>query len=220
MHPDFWHARWTSNEIGFHQPAVNHHLQMFWHRVAPARGGAVFVPLCGKSLDMLWLAEQGWCVVGVEVSPIAVQAFFEENGLEAVSGHEEGLAYREYGAIRIYCADYFGLTPAHIGNAAAVYDRASLIALPPDMRSRYVQHLAGLLPPGARVLLITMEYPQEEMQGPPFSVKEDEVRALYSAEFDIQRLLQRDILAENPRFQVRGLSRLEEKVYLLVRRQA
>lgn len=219
MHADFWHARWTSNEIGFHQHAVNHHLQMFWRHVAPARGDVVFVPLCGKSLDMLWLAEQGWRVVGVEVSPIAVNAFFEENGLEAVSGREDGLAYREHGAIRIYCADYFGLTPAHLSNAAAVYDRASLIALPPDMRPRYVQHLARLLPSGARILLITMEYPEGEMQGPPFAVEEDEVRALYSAEFDIQRLLQRDILAENPRFQARGLGRLEEKVYLLVRRQ-
>lgn len=218
MHPDFWHARWMSNEIGFHQHAVNHHLRMFWHHVAPARGDAVFVPLCGKSLDMLWLAEQGRRVVGVELSPIAVNAFFEESGLEAISGHADGLAYREHGAIRVYCADYFGLTPARIGNAAAVYDRAALIALPPDMRPRYVRHLAGLLPPGARVLLITMEYPQEEMQGPPFSVEEDEVHALYDAEFDIQHLLRWDILAENPRFQACGLSRLEEKVYLLVRR--
>lgn len=218
MHADFWHARWTSNETGFHQHAVNPYLQMFWRHVAPARGDAVFVPLCGKSLDMLWLADQGWRVVGVELSPIAVNAFFEENGLQAVSGCEDGLAYREHGAIRIFCTDYFDLTPACISNAATVYDRASLIALPPDMRPRYVQHLAGLLSPGARVLLITMEYPQEEMQGPPFAVKEDEVRELYKKEFDIERLLQRDILAENPRFQTRGLSRLEEKVYLLVRR--
>lgn len=213
----FWHTRWQANEIGFHQQEINPHLQRYWPQLGVS-GGTVFVPLCGKSRDMLWLASQGHRVLGVEISPIAAAAFFSENALDVEPMQEERFVRRQIAEITLLEGDFFDLTPAHLDGVTAVYDRASLIALPPPLRERYAAHMAALLPAGTPVLLVTMEYRQPEMDGPPFAVSAAEVDTLFSAQFDIVRLGVQDILAENPRFQARGLSRLEEQVYRLTRR--
>lgn len=217
MDPSFWHARWQANEIGFHQQEINPHLQRFWPQLG-VTGGTVFVPLCGKSRDMLWLASQGHRVLGVEISPIAAAAFFGENGLDVEPMQEVRFVRRQIAELTLLEGDFFDLTPAHLDGMTAVYDRASLIALPPPMRERYAAHMAALLPGGTPVLLVTLDYPQPEMDGPPFAVSAAEVAALFGARFDIDSLGGQDILAENPRFQARGLTRLEERVYRLVRR--
>lgn len=217
MDPSFWHARWQANEIGFHQQEINPHLQRFWPQLG-VTGGTVFVPLCGKSRDMLWLASQGHRVLGVEISPIAAAAFFGENGLDVEPMQEARFVRRQIAELTLLEGDLFDLAPAHLDGVTAVYDRASLIALPPPMRKRYAAHMAALLPGGTPVLLVTLDYPQPEMDGPPFAVSAAEVAALFGARFDIDSLGGQDILAENPRFQARGLTRLEERVYRLVRR--
>lgn len=217
MDPSFWHARWQANEIGFHQQEINPHLQRFWPQLG-VTGGTVFVPLCGKSRDMLWLASQGHRVLGVEISPIAAAAFFGENGLDVEPMQEARFVRRQIAELTLLEGDLFDLAPAHLDGVTAVYDRASLIALPPPMRERYAAHMAALLPGGTPVLLVTLDYPQPEMDGPPFAVSASEVAALFGACFDIDSLGGQDILAENPRFQARGLTRLEERVYRLVRR--
>lgn len=217
MDPSFWHARWQANEIGFHQQEINPHLQRFWPQLG-VTGGTVFVPLCGKSRDMLWLASQGHRVLGVEISPIAAAAFFGENGLDVEPMQEARFVRRQIAELTLLEGDLFDLAPAHLDGVTAVYDRASLIALPPPMRERYAAHMAALLPGGTPVLLVTLDYPQPEMDGPPFAVSTAEVAALFGACFDIDSLGGQDILAENPRFQARGLTRLEERVYRLVRR--
>lgn len=217
MDPSFWHARWQANEIGFHQQEINPHLQRFWPQLG-VTGGTVFVPLCGKSRDMLWLASQGHRVLGVEISPIAAAAFFGENGLDVEPMQEARFVRRQIAELTLLEGDLFDLAPAHLDGVTAVYDRASLIALPPPMRERYAAHMAALLPGGTPVLLVTLDYPQPEMDGPPFAVSAAEVAALFGARFDIDSLGGQDILAENPRFQARGLTRLEERVYRLVRR--
>jgi thiopurine S-methyltransferase len=175
------------------------------------------VTLCGKSLDMLWLQEQGYRVVGVEISQLAVEAFFGENDLQpeiTTSGK-----FQRYDAdnITLLCGDFFNLARADIGDTAAVYDRASLIALPPEMRRRYAEYLTNLLPPGINVLLITLEYPQHQMEGPPFSVQESEVHDLYDSNFQVTRLESVDVLADNPNFTERGLTELIERTFLLTR---
>ncbi|HSJ48296.1 MAG TPA: thiopurine S-methyltransferase [Gammaproteobacteria bacterium] len=213
MDPDFWHARWRNSEIGFHQEEINLHLQNFWAQTGAAAGSTVFVPLCGKSRDLLWLREQGHPVLGVEISPIAVEAFFEENRLAAVQANQGPFTRWEYEGLVILCGDYFDLQPADLTAVGATYDRASLIALPPAMRQRYAEHSIRLLPAATPTLLVTLEYPQQEMDGPPFSVSESEVRTLFAGRRQVTRLFQQSILAENPRFQARGLSRLEEKAY-------
>ena len=214
MDPDFWHRRWRKSEIAFHQREINTHLQQFWNRLALKPNERIFVPLCGKSLDMLWLAGQGYQVLGVEISPLAVESFFQENGLNPQIQRTERFEIWQADAFTLLLGDFFALVPADLSDIASAYDRASLIALPPAMRQQYARHLTAILPPSASVLLVTLEYPQEAMQGPPFSVEEPEVQALYENAYDIERLYVHDALAENPRFHDR-LSRLEEKVYLL-----
>lgn len=215
MQPDFWLERWQQHQIGFHQDAINPYLQRFWPALGIAPGCRVFVPLCGKSGDMLWLRAQGHAVVGVELSPLAVRAFFAENELRATTRSQGRFDVHEADGIRIYCGDFFDLTAAEVAGVGAVYDRASLIALPPEMRPAYAGHMRRLLLPGTRTLLVAIDYPQQEMPGPPFSVQEPEVRALYANYCAIELLHSADILDQEPRFREKGLSRLQEKVYAL-----
>jgi thiopurine S-methyltransferase len=211
--PDFWHARWRNSEIGFHQEEINLHLQNFWAELPVSADSPVFVPLCGKSRDLLWLREQGHPVLGVEISPIAVEAFFQDNGLAARHTRQGPFTRWEYAGLAILCGDFFALRPTDLEGVGALYDRASLIALPPSLRQRYVAQLATILPPATPGLVVTLEYPQEQMDGPPFSVSEQEVRALFEPQGQVTCLYRHAILEENPRFQARGLTRLEEKAY-------
>jgi len=218
MEKSFWHARWQANEIGFHQAEINAHLQNYWPTLHVEQGGCVFVPLCGKSRDMLWLAGQGQRVLGVELSPIAVADFFEENALTFSAQADTRFVRRQADEITLLEGDFFDLTAADTQGLTAVYDRASLIALPPSMRKRYAQQMVALLPSGVPVLLIALDYPPQEMDGPPFAVSAAEVAALFATDFHIEPLGGQDILMDNPRFQARGLTRLYEQVFRLLRR--
>lgn len=217
MEPGFWLERWQRQEIGFHQPEFNRHLTEHWPALPAEAGAEVFVPLCGKSRDLLWLAGQGHRVLGVEISPLAVQAFFEENQLPARRERVDGFECWRYEDITVLVGDFFDLTPRHLEQTGAVYDRASLIALPPDMRATYARHMINTLPGPVPALLVTLEYPQQEMQGPPFSVGEQEVQRLYGGYYNVRCLARHDVWAQNPRFQDKGLSALAENVYLLER---
>ncbi|HUT39914.1 MAG TPA: thiopurine S-methyltransferase [Gammaproteobacteria bacterium] len=218
MNPEFWHERWAANQIGFHQQEINDHLQKHWHGLDLPAGSRILVPLCGKSLDMLWLREQGHAVVGIEISPLAVAAFFRENALTPDIREEAGYSCWSFDRLEIYCGDFFQLHATELGTLDGCYDRAALVALPETLRPRYAAHLAGLLPPASRGLLVTMEYPQPEMHGPPFAVPRQEVSRLFSGQFDIDHLDQFDALAANPSFRERGLSGLTEHVWSLRRR--
>ena len=218
MKKDFWLERWEREEIGFHQNEINPYLCEYWQELHLACDSMVFVPLCGKSRDMLWLRKQGHQVMGVELSNIAVQAFFKENGYTPHHVTRGKFEHCEADGIRILCGDFFDLSKDDLAKVSAVYDRASLIALPPEMRERYVRHLASILPPATQILLITVDYPRPEMPGPPFSVSSGEVEALYREHAEVRLLAQLDVLAQNPRFQERGLSRLRENIFLLTLR--
>jgi thiopurine S-methyltransferase len=220
MDPSFWEQRWERSEIGFHQEQVNLHLRECWPRLALQRGATVFVPLCGKSNDLLWLRDQGYRVIGVELSPIAVEAFFAENHLPSTETDKGRYRCRQHGDLTLLCGDYFDLEPVDVAGVGAVYDRASLIALPEDMRPRYVTQLSSLLGDRVPVLLVTLEYPEGQMDGPPFSVDEEEVRALYGGRYAIERLTARDVLRDNPHLRERGITALTEKAYLLNARDA
>ena len=218
MELSFWHQRWERAEIGFHKPEINTHLHQFWNALGLSPGQRVFVPLCGKSLDLLWLAGEGHPVTGVEISPIAVEAFFQENGLQPRRTRVGAFEVWEQDEIRILLGDFFALEPPHVADCAGVYDRASLIALPPAMRERYVRHLDALLPPGMRTLLVTLEYDQSVLSGPPFAVDEAEVRRLYAGTQEVEILYVRDALSDESRWRDRGLTWLLERVYRLAHR--
>ena len=215
MKKEFWLERWEREETGFHDKEVNAYLAQYWHELHLAQGSGVFVPLCGKSVDMQWLHEQGHTVLGVELSNVAVQAFFKEHGYIPHYLHGGKLDDYEANGIRILCGDFFDLSRDDLAKVAAVYDRASMVALPPEIREHYVKQLLSMLSPATQFLLITFDYPQTEMQGPPFAVSAAEVEALYREHAQIRMLAERDVLAENPRFQKRGLSQLRERIYLL-----
>ena len=156
MQREFWLERWQHNEIGFHQQTFNAHLQEYWKYLDIPPQGPVFVPLCGKSRDMLWLRAQGHPVVGVEISDLALRDFFAENQLRPQHLHRPPFDIWQADGMRLLCGDFFQLTPADLGAIAAVYDRASLIALPPGMRPHYVEKLTGILPAQVEMLLVTM----------------------------------------------------------------
>lgn len=218
MDPDFWHERWEANQIGFHQDEFNAYLGRYWPTLELDPGSRVLVPLCGKSLDLLWLRDQGHAVVGIELSRTAVQAFFEENGITPVVQEETHYTRWSCEGIELLCGDFFNFEAADLGKVDALYDRAALIALTKNQRQRYVQQLKQLLEPDTPGLLVTLDYDQAEMDGPPFAVAGDEVNHLYEAGFQLQHLAQLDALAANPQFRDKGLSTLTEHVYRLDRK--
>lgn len=220
MQAEFWHERWEKGEIGFHQHDFNRHMQYFLDRLDVQPGANILVPLCGKSLDMLWLSRRGFQVTGIEISERASRAFFRENGLSYEVEEQPGaMTFRGKG-ISILCADFFSVEKSALGPVDAVYDRASLIALPPAMRRDYATHLTGLLDEGVRSLLVTLDYPQEEMRGPPFSVPPDEVSQLFGQHYGVEHLHAEDCLASEPRFRKKGLTRFDEHVWLLQKQPA
>ena len=219
MHEDFWQERWARNEIGFHLREVNPYLQRHWPDLGLAPGAQVLVPLCGKSLDMAWLAGQGYRVLGVELAESAVIAFFAEQ--ELTPEVDQYGAFRRYraGAVELLCGDFFALQAADVADCSGLYDRAALIALPEGMRERYAAHLAAILPSGCAGLLVTLDYPQAEMSGPPFAVDEALVAQLLTEQQWVCELLeQADVLGQNWRFLQRGLTRLDERAYRLRKR--
>ncbi len=217
MDAGFWHERWTNEQIGFHQATINTWLMQHWPLLAMPKGTHVFVPLCGKSKDMLWLAEQGYRVTGIELSEKAVEAFFAENDLIVEKQIVGSLACYRSEQISIYCGNYFDLNINALGSdVAAVYDRASLIALPEQMRPDYIAHQQQLIRDGVPVLLVTMEYPQQQMSGPPFSVSQTEVEKLYTHAQSVELLGSIDLLAKEKRFVEKGITSLTENSYRIV----
>jgi thiopurine S-methyltransferase len=215
--PEFWHDRWRMGQTGFHQTAVDRNLQRYWPDLALTVDSQVFVPLCGKSLDLLWLCERGHSVAGVELSTVALESFCMEHGIPAMRRIRADFDVYEAPKLQLFRGDFFALTPELLGPTSAVYDRAALISWAPELRATYVEHITALTSPGTQTLLVTLEYPQTQMKGPPFSVGADEVDSLYAEHHQIRALSRQDILANEPRLRSRGLSQLEEVCYRLVR---
>jgi thiopurine S-methyltransferase len=218
VQPEFWQERWRISQIGFHQSNVERNLQTYWPTLDVAANADVFVPLCGKSLDLKWLRDQGCAVTGVEISDIAVEAFFMENGIPARRRPLAEFDLYETERLRLFRGNFFSLTRTLLGNVSAIYDRAALISWVPSARARYVERMTALTTPGAKTLLIVVDFPQAQMQGPPFSVTEHDVDGLYSREHSIEKLAQRDILDIEPRLRARGLTELREVCYRLTRK--
>jgi len=230
MDIEFWNNRWDNNQIGFHQSSVNPYLSYFYGEKGIAQDKRqslkVFVPLCGKSLDMLWLAQNGYAVFGIECSERAVEDFFAENNLSHQmvakgEGNQRHAFYRhseQAADIEIYQGDFFELTAEDLIGITDVFDRAALIAFPEDLRRLYAQKMAELQQPGTRTLLVTLTYDQLEMSGPPYSVSEEEVFDLYQKDFTINKLIAKDVLEYELHFKAKGLTALTESVYKLQRK--
>jgi len=194
-----WLKLWRDRQSGdFHQLSVNKYLARFWPALNIPRGSRIFVPLCGKSLDMLWLAEQGYQVVGVELSPVAVRAFFRENHLQPVKRRVTNFTLWTHGNISILCGDFFLLSQAQLGQIDTVYDRAALTALPEDIRPLYVDHLHAIVSATANIFLLTIE-DTDDMQAQHDTPRQvdAELFSLYARNFEI-RLKHGETLIEDP----------------------
>ncbi len=208
---EIWHQKWASNQIGFHLNGVNPVLLNHWASLNQTRDKKVFVPLCGKSEDLVWLAKYHVDVQGVELSDIAVRAFFSEQlytpTVTTISGQHELYQFDE---LRIYRGDYF---TAPIQPVDIIYDRAAMIALPKEIQNDYVEKLKSLLLPAGKILLVTLDYQQEEMSGPPYSIPASKVRELFQG-LKVTLLAREDANEEHHRIK-KGLTRFAEEVWLI-----
>ncbi|MGY2363076.1 thiopurine S-methyltransferase [Pseudomonas azotoformans] len=217
MEPKFWQERWARNQIGFHLPEVNPYLQRHWPQLALAEGSKVLVPLCGKSLDLMWLASHGLRVMGVELSEQAVEAFFSEQNLVPRITRRNAFTVYQADLIEVWCGDFFALDAEALIGCIALYDRAALIALPPLMRAQYAERLSRLLPSGCQGLLITLDYDQTQKAGPPFAVTDEEVKVLFGSDWTLKALQEQDVLQESWKFVQEGVTQLDERVYRLTK---
>lgn len=192
MNPEFWQEKWQKREIAFHQAATNPLLVSWFNQLALAPGARVFLPLCGKSLDIHWLLAQGYHVVGAELSEMAVQELFAELGLIPTVSSAGNLLHYQADKLQVFVGDIFQLSDKTLGPVAAIYDRAALVALPDAMRLRYAQHLITISQ-SAPQLVICFEYDQAQLPGPPFSVDSAEMHKLYSKVYSLNCLEKREV---------------------------
>jgi thiopurine S-methyltransferase len=206
MRDEPWLERWEVGNIGWHEPSGNRNLQKHWRW----SGKRVLVPMCGKTPDLLWLAEQGNEVVGVELSELAVNAFFVEGGLEYERLDGPLPHYRAVDRpVSLYCGDFFEFREQSFD---AHYDRGALVALPADLRLWYARHTSSLLSEDAVQLVITVEYDQDVCDGPPYSIESDEATAHWPR-------LRRHASVDDtknapPKFLKAGLERMDEVVWI------
>lgn len=210
-----WQQCWRDRQTDFHQTEVSPLLPRFWRGLDLAPGSRVFVPLCGKSLDMIWLAQQGYEVIGLELSPVAVRAFYKENHMQPTRRTVGRFTLWQSGKIAILCGDYFSASRADLGSIDVVYDRAALTALPEDLRRRYVAHLRTILPPACKVFLLTVEDGEAgETQAVRLGISA-EIAALYGKDFQIE-LAYVESVTEADRDETGAARCAEHKVYRLI----
>ncbi len=217
MEHEFWHERWENNQIGFHikQPhpyLIQHVAQLVKHSDSDAP--SVFVPLCGKSPDLIWLAAQGFRVLGIELSEIAIRDFFSENGLSPKKVKQGKFTVWQHDSITLLQGDFFDLSTDDLMGCHAIYDRAALIALPPEMQVQYIDHLEAMLPKPCSGLLICLDYPQEQKAGPPFSIASAQVYTLFTGQAAL-KLQRKDVLDAHAHFRDKGMQRLHEEAYAI-----
>lgn len=209
MDASFWHQRWEKNEIAFHQSKANPLLVEYFHQLSLTKGNRIFVPLCGKTLDISWLLSNGYRVAGAELSQIAIEQLFMELGVQpTISGVGE---VDQWSAkdIDIFVGDIFAVSRKILGPVDAVYDRAALVAFPEGMRNRYTAHLTEITDKAPQ-LLITYDYDQNVMEGPPFSISNEEVKRHYRVHYNVTLIASADVSSG-----LKGKCAAKENVWLL-----
>lgn len=218
MDREFWLERWELGQTAFDQQLPHRWLGDQWPSLGLASDAVVFVPLSGRSVDMVWLAEQGHRVIGVELARAAVEDFFVAVGLEPSIETDGNLDAYRAGPYELWVGDLFEMPVDVLASVQAVYDRASLVALPPDMRGRYVDYLTSVLPARAVWYLVSFSYDQSEMGGPPFSVPIDEIDERFSGAWTIDTVLDVDVTERAAAMRERGLTFMGESLSVLRRR--
>jgi thiopurine S-methyltransferase len=218
MEHSFWLDRWQKSDIGFHQAGAHDFLARHWPSLGAAKRSDVLVPLCGKSNDMVWLAEQGHAIIGTELAQSAIDQFFAERTRTPATVTEGAFTVSRAGPYALWCGDHLALDPAVTRRIGGVFDRAALVAMPRIMQRPYAEKLAALTPSGIPVLLVSLDYDPSEMDGPPFPISPDRVEELFAGDFRITLLEKRDGLNASQNLKKRGLTALQEMAWKLVRR--
>jgi thiopurine S-methyltransferase len=209
MEASFWQEKWEKNELGFHRSEANPLLVNHFQALALAQDSRVFLPLCGKTLDIAWLLSQGYRVAGAELIATAIEQLFAELGVDPEVASLGEVTHYSANNIDIYVGDIFNLSDTAMGPVDAVYDRAALVALPADMRTRYTAHIREITD-SAPQLLINYEYDQSLMAGPPFSVSNEEVLQHYRKSYDLTLLASTEVEGG-----LKGICPAQENVWLL-----
>lgn len=195
----FWEQAWADGRTRFHRPDPNAGLVKYASTIFDS-GDRVLVPLCGKSVDMLWLSERGYGVSGVEVAKLPIDEFISENNLEGSwSDHSYQVKAQR---ITIYHQDFFN----HDGRYEAIYDRACLVALSAPLRARMAERYKALLKPKGKILLITLKHPTSD--GPPYSISDEEIDSLFAKDFSIELLEVADVPVDSRTIEIRKLELL------------
>ena len=187
MEPEFWHQRWESRELGFHEPSGNALLAKWFHELGLVNGQRIFVPLCGKTRDIAWLLSQGLRVVGAELSERAVRELFQDLRIEPEISVTEAFNVYSGPDIDVFVGDFFELSGAMLGEVDAIYDRAALVAMPKHLRVKYSKRLIEITNRSPQ-LVISFDYDQSLIDGPPFSVNAAEIASLYAASYELKLL--------------------------------
>ncbi|WP_086931125.1 thiopurine S-methyltransferase [Agarilytica rhodophyticola] len=185
MDADFWHTKWEKNDIAFHEGKANTMLVKHFEALDLSVGSRIFVPLCGKTVDIHWLLSQGYNVVGVEINEMAIQQLFDDLQLTPQISDVPDLKHYSAKDIDIFVGDVFKLTPQLLAKVDGIYDRASLVALPEETREQYAIHLIHITQ-AAPQLLISFDYDQSLLNGPPFSITETEIQSHYKKHYNIK----------------------------------
>ena len=214
MDASFWHQRWEKNEIAFHESKANPLLVKHFNELSLAKGRRIFVPLCGKTLDISWLLSKGYRVAGAELSQIAIEQLFMELGVQPEISAVGEVEQWSANYLDIFVGDIFALSKKVLGPVDAIYDRAALVAFPQDMRNRYTAHLTEITGKAPQ-LLISYDYDQSLMEGPPFSVSNEEVKRHYVAKYDVTLIASTEVSGG-----LKGKCPAKENVWLLKNKSA
>lgn len=211
MEHQFWHQAWEEGRIGFHRNEVHPQLVQGLSIINPEVGSKVMVPLCGKSLDLLWLQDNGFNVTGVELCPKAIEEFFKDNNLKP---EEIGNGVYQLPSLNLVVGDYL----AYKGQEEFdfLYDRAALVALPPKMRIDYAKHSLSLLKKGGKLLLVAFEYDQEKVPGPPHCVLKEEIERIYEGT-TLELIHEETNEAQAPKFKEAGVKTFTQRTYILTK---
>jgi len=215
-----WVDVWQQNNIEFHEGHYNQDLLDYQHHLGNLQDKNVFIPFCGKSQDMLWFQEQGANVIGIELSSIAVEAFFSKNHFDYRCHQSQNPPFMLFKRDRItlFCGDFFQLPPKNIKSIDIVYDRGALVALPKETRLLYVNKLTTLIPSGCYVVLNTIEFNTANEASPPYSVSPKEIQTLYSKDYKIQLLHHEKNATVPTHLKSRHLRNYQRRIYLLIKR--
>ena len=218
MELSYWQSRWEKDKTGFHMPGGYPGLRTHWEKLTLPQNPHVFVPLCGKTEDMIWLSSNAGRVTGVEISEKAVREFFHENGLEPQTSSFADFTIYKSQNIEIWCGDFQKFPVHKIKPIDLIYDKAALVALPNRMRADYCIKIKELCHTNTAILLHHFDYDQSEMPGPPFSVPIEEIENHFGSEYVITQIEMNSLdIAQFQKFSKRGLkSYLIEYLLLLL----